>query len=148
MFTLAWKELHQSAQLDILYRSFNSICEQTRLDVGVYSWVRLLSMLSDFREEGTAWVPWLSRPVGLLHIQLELLSVLTGQVELSCVVRWGQRLDSAIICSWTGKQAMVPGNAAKLAGLCDWSVLQAVLCNHSWSDRASGYALHPDGATS
>lgn len=63
-FAFAWKDLHQSAQLGVLGRSSDSIHEQAALDVGVSSWVRLLSLLSDFglMVLETGWALSLSKP--------------------------------------------------------------------------------------
>lgn len=63
-FAFVWKDLYQSAQLGVPGRSSDSTREQPELDVGVSSWVRLLSMLSDFRfvVVGTVWALSLSGP--------------------------------------------------------------------------------------
>ena len=52
VFTFAWKGLHQSAQLGVLDRSSDSICEQARLDFEVYSWLKPLPVLCDFKGGG------------------------------------------------------------------------------------------------
>lgn len=114
-FVLEGKDLYLSPQFGVLDRSAGSICNQSRLAIEVFSWVRPLSILwgQGGRSPGwilhsggaATWTPWLGEAAGYV-------------LWLNKVTGWAPCQGKATDCVRQSSRALC--YALLLGGVVDW----------------------------